>query len=215
MAARKLPRGTSFALLSILFLALAVIYIYFLYPLAAAGQEQPIPFSHRLHVTVKQLDCNFCHNTVERTRNAGMPSVDKCLYCHQHIIPEHPQIQKLRGYAERGEAVPWEKVTFLPDHVYFSHQRHIKAGVTCLECHGDVGQMDRVKEVFPSGLDEGLLLGSPFKMGFCLDCHQGLASANTTVLGHEQSKTDAELIRATRGEFTGTRAPVDCWTCHQ
>jgi hypothetical protein len=157
----------------------------------------------------------FCHNTVERSRFAGLPPVEKCLYCHEHIIPEHPQIRKLRGFAERGEPVPWHKVTFLPDHVYFSHQRHLKAGVTCESCHGTVENMDRVKEIYTDSIDGVVMQGSPLKMGFCLECHQQDESNNSPLPGYENAKTDAELIRQMTGEYTGDRAPVDCWTCHQ
>lgn len=215
MGKQKLPRGVPFSLFAVIFLIVAIVYIQFLYPAAVAGPKQPIPFSHRLHVNIKKIDCYFCHSTVERTRFAGLPAVEKCLYCHQYIIPEHPQIKKLQGYADRGEPVPWRKVTWLPDHVYFTHQRHIKAGVTCNECHGDVQHMDRIHEVFPDPLDEVLMLGSPFKMGFCLECHQKSEKLNVKVTGFENAKTDAELIRLMTGEYKGTRAPVDCWICHQ
>lgn len=215
MGTRSLPRGATFAILASIFLLSGTVYIYFIYPVVAAGPEQPIPFSHRLHVNVKKLDCTFCHNTVERSRFAGMPPVEKCLYCHDHIIPEHPQIRKLRDFAENGEPVPWEKVTYLPDHVWFSHQRHVKAGVSCVECHGDVENMDRIREVFTDTNDGMTLQGHPLKMGFCLECHQGNESLNGKIVGFEDSATNAELVLQMTGEHQGTRAPVDCWTCHQ
>jgi len=40
--------------------------IYF-YPHLRIGPPQPIPFSHRLHVGVKEIDCHFCHYSVERS----------------------------------------------------------------------------------------------------------------------------------------------------
>ena len=215
MGAQRLPRGVAFAIIAIAFLIIATVYIYFIFPEASTGPEQPIPFSHRLHVDIKELDCNFCHNTVERSRFAGLPPVEKCLYCHEHIIPEHPQIKKLKSYDENGEPIPWVKVNHLPDHVYFSHQRHIKAGVACAECHGDVEKMDRIREVWTNSSDQMLEMGSPFKMGFCLECHQQEVNQNKKIVGHEGSKTDAELVEMHKGVFQGTRAPVDCWTCHQ
>jgi hypothetical protein len=47
----------------------------------------------------------------------------------------------------------------MPDHVYFSHQPHLLAGLNCETCHGDVGQMD------------GAHLTINMDMGWCLDCH--------------------------------------------
>lgn len=121
--------------------------------------EQPIPFSHRLHVTDKGIDCRYCHSYVDRSLNAGLPSVQKCLGCHDHIIPEHEEIVKLKGYQERGEPVPWTRVYYNPDHVFFPHFRHLSSGVECEECHGDVGKVDRLRQV-------------TFYMGFCIDCHR-------------------------------------------
>ncbi|MBW2529484.1 MAG: cytochrome c3 family protein, partial [Deltaproteobacteria bacterium] len=40
------------------------------------GLEQPIAFSHRLHVTDKEIDCFYCHPYGERSLNAGLPSAD-------------------------------------------------------------------------------------------------------------------------------------------
>lgn len=159
-----LLRSRIFALVlsigSTVLVAAGIVYFYFFAPALAAGPAQPIPFSHRLHVSIKEIDCRFCHYGVERGPHAGLPSTTKCLYCHKHIIPEHPKILELKGYDERGEAVPWRKITWLPDHVYFSHQRHIRKNVDCVECHGQIETMDRIKEAHR------------FKMGFCLECHQ-------------------------------------------
>jgi len=99
-----------------------------------------------------------------------MPTQEKCLFCHNYIIPTHPQILKLRGYAERGEPISWEKVTWLPDHVYFSHQRHVRFGFACGRCHGPIEKMDRIYRA------------REFNMGFCLECHQqNKASVDCTV----------------------------------
>ncbi len=121
--------------------------------------EQPIPFSHRLHVTDKEIDCYYCHPYTERSTHAGLPSVEKCMGCHDHIIPTHTEILNLRGYRDRGEHLPWVKVYYNPDHVYFPHFRHRQNGVACAECHGEVERVDRLHQV-------------TFYMGFCLDCHQ-------------------------------------------
>ena len=120
-------------------------YFYLIHPGLQAGPEQPIPFSHRLHVGIKEIDCQFCHNTVEEQRNAGMPAVEKCLFCHEHIIPQHPAVQLIHDHLpteeSEGTDIPWVKVTYLPDHVYFSHQQHITAGLECAECHGLLRQL--------------------------------------------------------------------------
>ncbi len=134
--------------------------------------EQPIPFSHRLHVSDKQIECQYCHSYTERSLNAGLPTVAKCLGCHDHIIPEHEEIRKLRGYRDRGQELPWVRVYYNPDHVFFPHYRHIGKGVECQECHSNVERVDRLRQV-------------TFYMGFCLDCHRERGASTECVTCHQ------------------------------
>jgi hypothetical protein len=147
-------------------------YYYWVHPFASIGRQQPIAFSHRLHVTDKQIDCYYCHPFPERSMNSGLPSVQKCLACHKHIIPEHPEIIKLKDYEKRGLALPWVRVYYNPDHVYFPHFRHIGKGVQCAECHGEVEAMDR-------------LMTHTFYMGFCLDCHHDRNASRECTACHQ------------------------------
>jgi hypothetical protein len=134
-------------------------FLFLVYPYLFVGPKQPIPFSHRLHAGVKEIDCRFCHPTVDRSPRASVPEVGKCLFCHEHIIPLHPEIRKIHDHREKGKPIPWERLTVLPDHVSFAHSPHMGAGLACGECHGDVEKMDRIR-----ALD--------FTMGRCLDCHR-------------------------------------------
>lgn len=134
--------------------------------------EQPIAFSHRLHVTDKQIDCFYCHPYGERSMNAGLPSVDKCLGCHNHIIPKHDEILKLKQYKASGRPLPWKKVYYNPDHVYFPHFRHLNKGVRCQECHGEVERADRLNQV-------------TFYMGFCINCHDKRGASRDCVACHQ------------------------------
>ena len=140
-------------------LAGGFVYFYYVRPAASVGPAQPIAFSHRLHAGHKAIDCRFCHPYVERSHFPGVPPVEKCLYCHNHIIANHPEIRKEHNYYNTGTPTPWVKVFYLPEHVLFNHQRHIKKEIACETCHGDVKQMDRLK-------------GKRFKMGFCIQCHR-------------------------------------------
>ncbi len=142
-----------------------IVFFFYLYPVLRAGAEQPVPFSHRLHTTVKQIDCRFCHYAVSRSAFAGLPSANRCLYCHNYIIPAHPRIQAVARYASLNEPIRWRRITWLPDFVYFSHQRHIRKGLPCERCHGDVKQMDRIVE--PRRFRK--------RMGFCVECHWQMA----------------------------------------
>lgn len=145
-------------------LTLVFLVLFYFPPAADIGPEQPIAFSHRIHTGVKEIQCRFCHPYVDRSAFPGIPPVEKCLYCHNYIIANHPQIQKEHEYFNRKTPTPWVKVNTIPEHVFFNHQRHIKKEIDCRECHGRVETMDRLKD-------------ANFQMGFCIDCHR-LKQAN-------------------------------------
>ena len=140
-------------------LVLAFLWLFYAPPAADIGPEQPIPFSHRLHAGVKDIQCRFCHPYVARSLHPGIPPVEKCLYCHNYIIAKHPQILKEHKYFNTNTPTPWVKAYYLPEHVLFNHQRHIKKDIACEQCHGAVKTMDRIK-------------GVRFEMGFCVECHR-------------------------------------------
>jgi hypothetical protein len=137
-----------------------ILFLYFFYVYKTnIGPEQPIPFSHQVHAGVKNIQCQFCHPYVGRSIHPGLPPVEKCLYCHKYIIAEHPEIKKEHHYFNTKTPTPWRKANYLPEHVLFNHQRHIRKEIGCQECHGRVETMDRIK-------------GKRFMMGFCVECHQ-------------------------------------------
>ena len=48
---------------------------------------------------------------------------------------------KAGKYTEPGKPGEWIKIHNLPDHVFFSHAQHIRAGkVQCQTCHGRITQ---------------------------------------------------------------------------
>ncbi len=122
--------------------------------------EQPIAYNHQVHMEKNGMECQYCHSGVTNSNFATIPSVDLCMGCHKAVKTESPEIQKLKGYYDRGEPVPWVPVNNLPEHVRFSHKRHLKAGVSCQNCHGQVQKMAVVERV------------SSLKMGFCVSCHR-------------------------------------------
>ncbi len=123
--------------------------------------EQPINFSHQIHISKVGLQCTFCHTTVEKSRFAGIPPVQKCMSCHQSVATDRPEIKKLTKYWEEKKPIPWKRVYAIPvrKYVYFSHKRHIKAGLDCAKCHGEVKVMPVIKRV------------RKIQMGWCVSCH--------------------------------------------
>jgi cytochrome c553 len=124
------------------------------------GPTQPIAFSHYIHADTLGMNCLYCHYSADKSPVANIPPVSTCMGCHKLARADRPEIMKLAGYFERGEQVPWVPVYKLPSHVKFNHKRHVKAGVQCATCHGEVQKMKVVYQV-PS-----------LKMGWCVSCHR-------------------------------------------
>ncbi len=133
---------------------------------AAPGPTQPILFSHKIHAGDQKIGCTSCHVYAMRGPVAGVPSMGRCQGCHKFVRedPDHPeitaQLKPLLQVLKDGTPVEWVRVTRVPDHVYFTHERHVLAGLRCQQCHGEVQQMDVVHVV------------APLTMGWCLECHR-------------------------------------------
>lgn len=122
--------------------------------------EQPIPFDHSLHVGTHNIQCQYCHNQVERTKHANIPSLQTCMNCHLQVATDKPNIQKMRELYDAGKSVEWVRVHMLPDFVHFNHNAHIAKGVNCQTCHGQIETMKQVKQ------------HSTLSMGWCVNCHR-------------------------------------------
>lgn len=137
-----------------------MLFLMYIYPSVDIGPQQPIYFSHRVHAGVKQINCRFCHPYVDRGLDAGLPTMEKCFFCHKYVITEHPQLVKEKSHLDTREPVPWLRIYYVPDFVKFKHQPHIVFGkIDCTVCHGPVPTMDRLRKV-------------DFQMGFCIGCHK-------------------------------------------
>jgi hypothetical protein len=66
----------------------------------------------------------------------------------------------LRDLTGEAVGIPWEKVHVTPNFVKFNHKRHIKGGVSCASCHGQIPEMKVVERV------------TSMKMGWCISCHR-------------------------------------------
>lgn len=132
-------------------------------PYASSRHEpivQPVAFDHRHHVRDDGIDCLYCHPGAERGAAAGLPPTEVCMGCHGQIWPDSPQLAPVRRSWITGEAIGWRRVHDLPDHVYFHHAVHVRAGIACSRCHGAVEDQARVARVVE------------LTMGWCLDCHR-------------------------------------------
>ncbi len=125
---------------------------------------QPIPYSHKLHAGKLGINCKYCHTTVEYSRHASVPPLNVCMNCHLTVRQvngkDSPYIAQIVDAYNNDIPFQWQKVHLLPDHVKFNHAAHIRAGKQCEECHGNVKEMERVKQV------------QPLSMGWCVNCHR-------------------------------------------
>jgi mono/diheme cytochrome c family protein len=148
--------------------------------------EQPIYYSHKVHAGTNQISCLYCHGGAWESKHAAVPSLNVCMNCHAAIneykgeklfrengeeVNGTAEIQKLYThagydpkmgkYTSAGTPVEWTKIHNLPDHVYFSHAQHIRAGkVQCQTCHGPIQEMNEVKQF------------ADLSMGWCINCHR-------------------------------------------
>ena len=122
--------------------------------------SQPIPFSHQLHAGTMRIACQYCHSGTDRSRHAGIPSVQVCMDCHKVTRTDRPAIQALAKAFNEGRPVEWTRVHTLPDHVFFDHRPHVNAGIACQTCHGEVQNMQVLSRQMG------------MRMGNCLACHR-------------------------------------------
>lgn len=120
---------------------------------------QPIAFPHARH---EALACVVCHRGAETNARAALPGGDLCARCHARPPKSGEGAAAWKAVAE-GRPIAWRRVTRVPDHVAFSHRRHVALGrLTCESCHADIGTR-AVPPVAP-----------PLKisMNTCLGCHR-------------------------------------------
>ena len=169
--------------------------------------EQPVPYSHALHVGELGLDCRYCHSQVERSPVASVPPTQVCMNCHSLVGRDLASLEPVRQSASTGEPMRWVRIHDLPEYSYFDHSRHVKAGVGCSSCHGDVAAMEVVRQV------------EPLSMGWCLECHRDPAPhlrpfdqlTNTAW----QPPEDQRERGAAFMEERGIAPPVACTGCHR
>lgn len=153
---------TIFRTVGIIAAPFAVVALVFLMkaPAGQAAAEPSIAFSHRVHAGENKIPCLYCHVNARRAAVAGIPSVERCMGCHKITAANKPEVQKLKGYWDRKEPIPWPKVTWMADFVYFQHWPHVMAEIQCQTCHGAVETMDQLRQA------------KALNMKFCVNCHR-------------------------------------------
>ncbi|MEZ5105316.1 MAG: cytochrome c3 family protein [Draconibacterium sp.] len=171
--------------------------------------DQPVKFSHKVHVGENGIDCMYCHTTVEQGKSAGIPATNLCMNCHV-IIREGTnsgkfEIAKIVNASETGKPIEWIRIHNLPDHVFFSHEVHVGSGkLDCAQCHGDVAQMDIMKQQ------------NDLSMGWCVNCHRETKVKFTENRYYEDYlKLHEDLQKGVIDSVTAADIGAnDCMRCH-
>lgn len=122
--------------------------------------KQPVAYNHYLHAEQLGIDCRYCHSYVDESGYANVPDAETCMNCHSQVKSDSPQLAPIRASYESGEPVEWVRIHKVPDYVYFNHAVHVNRGISCVECHGNINEMEVVYHA------------EPLSMGFCLECHR-------------------------------------------
>jgi mono/diheme cytochrome c family protein len=195
--------------------------------------EQPIWFSHASHVCKNEIDCQYCHSSAGKSKHASIPSVNVCMNCHMAIneykgekiftedgeeVNGTQEIEKLYKYAgfepgkpwdpSKAKPIEWVRIHNLPDHVYFNHAQHVKAGqVACQTCHGEIQKMGEVKQQ------------NDLSMGWCINCHRETKvqfKDNGFYSIYEKYHQDLKSgkMDSTKGVTVESIGGTECQKCH-
>ncbi len=124
--------------------------------------QQPVEFNHQKHVKDVGLECSACHEYYTTSEHSGLPSLATCAGCHAEAITKSPEEGRLVKLIGSDPQPAFRKLFRLPDHVYYSHRRHVVAGgLACETCHGAIAETTSPP-------------ASPLRritMNTCINCH--------------------------------------------
>jgi menaquinone reductase, multiheme cytochrome c subunit len=169
--------------------------------------QQPVPYSHAMHVGQLGMDCRYCHNTVEISARASIPPTQTCMNCHHAILADSAKILPLKESYATGMPMEWVRVHDLPDFAYFDHHAHVRRGVGCVSCHQRIDKMEQVYQA------------EVLSMRWCLDCHRDpepklRPQEYITSMAWSAGTEQATLGRRLRVE-NNINPSTDCSTCHR
>ena len=106
--------------------AVAGVWYYFSPRFTDVGYRpvQPVPYSHRLHAGELQLDCRYCHASVEVSAVANVPPTQACMNCHRLVGRDRPTLAPIRDSAASGKPMRWVRVHKVGEHLLPGRRRH-------------------------------------------------------------------------------------------
>lgn len=186
-------------------LAVSLAVGWFLFPkVLYSKSEQPIRFSHKVHMEGAGMECKQCHFFNADGSYNGIPTTKACAECHADVIGSDPDEKKfVESYVKPEKEVKWLTYQYQPDNVFFSHAAHNFEN--CTKCHPDLYKT------------EGDLCGA---------CHPKDIGKSDTPPAHEKnivtgySKTtmkmwECERCHANENHRGTTTASNACFVCHR
>ena len=169
--------------------------------------EQPVPYSHKFHVSELGMDCRYCHVGVETAAVAGVPPTQTCMNCHTMIKADSDSLKVVKASWDNNIPIQWIKVHKSPDYVYFDHSAHTNAGIGCVSCHGRVDRMNVVVQM------------EPLSMKWCLDCHRDPTEhirpiSEVTNMNWKRNEDNLQFAQQMIKELY-ISPPTDCQGCHR
>ncbi len=170
-------------------------------------KDQPVPFSHKHHVSDDGIDCRYCHTSVETSPFAGLPATEICMGCHSQIWKNAEVLEPVRASWQTGQSLQWTRVHDLPDFVYFNHSIHVNKGIGCSTCHGRVDQMPLMYKV------------NTLYMQWCINCHRDPSKYvrprdQVFNAAYQVPSDQEELGKRLVAEYK-IQSLTDCVTCHR
>ena len=180
---------------------------------------QPIAYSHKIHAGQYKIQCQYCHSTAEKSKQASIPSPSTCMNCHVAVQAKEkyagkisPEIMKIynavgynpetKKYDVPQKPIKWVRIHNLPDFAYFNHSQHVKVGkIACQKCHGDIQNMTVVYQK------------NTLQMGWCIQCHR--ESKVDMANNKYYEKIHAKYKALGKKEVTvAENGGLDCSKCH-
>ena len=115
--------------------------------------------------------CMGCHTYVNAKYDSNDPDriyeyngeqidPNNYLYDGRKRIVFENEIKKLTGYWDRKEPIVWVNYHYVAEHAKFPHKPHIRYGLECTTCHGNVENIDQPRPIVK------------MQMGWCISCHE-------------------------------------------
>ncbi len=200
--------------------------------------KQPIFYSHKVHVGVNQVNCQFCHSSAEKSKTAMIPSTNVCMNCHAAIdeytgeqlkdnegrlVNGTAEIQKLYEYAgwdpakkeykrDKQGNILAKPIEWVKIHNLPDHvyfNHSQHVAVGEIQCQTCHGNIQDMDEVYQY---------SDLSMGWCINCHR-----TTKVQFHKKGGYYSNIYQKFRKELDDGKLDsvtvemiggTECQKCH-